>query len=412
MKKVFLKSSNLPINATINLVSSKSESNRALIINALEGFRCELQNISAARDTQTMKSLLNSSDYVADVLDAGTTMRFLASYFAITGQHKLLTGTPRMCERPIGILVDSLTKLGAKITYLANHGFPPILINGFEYSGIKEIEIEGNVSSQFVSSILMIAPRLPSGLIIRLLGEVSSRPYIEMTIAQMKIFGAEIEVNWEQNTIQINNSPYKAHKFTVESDWSGASYWYSVVALAETMELKLIGLKENSMQGDSAIIDIMKKLGVNSTFVKDGVILTKIATEASFVYDFSNCPDLAQTVAVICAVKGIQADFTGIESLKVKETDRVLALQNELKKFGADLIEKEKNHRYQIKTSNNLGKITTSIEIDTYDDHRMAMAFAPICMVRPVIINHPEVVAKSYPSFWEDFRKVAAVKEM
>jgi 3-phosphoshikimate 1-carboxyvinyltransferase len=412
LKKVFLKSSNLPINATINLVSSKSESNRALIINALEGFRCELQNISAARDTQTMKSLLNSSDYIADVLDAGTTMRFLASYFAITGQHKLLTGTARMCERPIGILVDSLIKLGANITYGDKEGFPPIIINGFEYSGINQIEIKGNVSSQFISSILMITPKLPNGLTIKLLGEVGSRPYIEMTIAQMKIFGAEVEANWEQNTIIIKNTLYNAQKFTVESDWSGASYWYSVVALAESMELKLIGLKENSMQGDSAIVDIMNKLGVNSTFVNDGVILSKIETEKSFEWDFSNCPDLAQTVAVVCAVKGIAANFTGIESLKVKETDRVLALQNELKKFGADLIEKEKNHLYQIKPTETLTSITSSIEIDTYDDHRMAMAFAPICMVHPIIINHPEVVAKSYPSFWEDFRKVAAVKEL
>jgi 3-phosphoshikimate 1-carboxyvinyltransferase len=412
LKKVSLKSSNLPINTTINLVSSKSESNRALIINALEGFRCELKNLSAARDTQTMKSLLNSSDYLADVLDAGTTMRFLASYFAVSGQNKKLTGTARMCERPIGILVDSLRLLGAEIEYEKVEGFPPLLLKGFNYSGIKELEIRGDVSSQFISSILMIAPKLPNGLIVKLIGEVGSKPYIEMTIAQMRLFGCEVAVNWDLNEIEVKNSPYNASKYTVESDWSGASYWYSVVALANEAELKLIGLKENSLQGDSAIVHIMEKLGVASTFTIDGVILTKIQNQSNIELDFSQCPDLCQTIAVICAAKGIDAVFTGIESLKVKETDRVLAIQNELKKFGADLVEIEPNYSYKLNPFQKNGELKTAIEIETYDDHRMAMAFAPLCLIQPIIIKHPEVVAKSYPSFWEDFRKVAAIKEL
>ncbi len=412
MKKVSLKSSNLPINTIINLVASKSESNRALIINALEGFRCELKNLSAARDTQTMKSLLNSSDYTADVLDAGTTMRFLASYFAITGKQKKLTGTARMCERPIGILVEALKKLGAKIEYEAKEGFPPLILNGFEYSGISEISIRGDVSSQFISSILMIAPMLPEPLTIKLIGEVGSKPYIEMTIAQMKLFGASVHTNWDQNTLKVENIPYSASSFAVESDWSGASYWYSVVSLADNIELKLLGLKENSLQGDSEIVEIMKHLGVNTEFVADGLILKKTPTESTFEWDFSNCPDLTQTIAVICAAKGIKAKFTGIESLKVKETDRVLALQNELQKINANLVEITQNDEYQIVPSTTIGNSKTPVEFETYDDHRMAMAFAPLSMLQSITILHPEVVAKSYPSFWEDFRKVASVKEL
>lgn len=412
MKKVSLKSSNLPINTTINLVSSKSESNRALIINALEGFRCELKNLSAARDTQTMKALLNSSDFVSDVLDAGTTMRFLASYFAITGKTKLLTGTARMCERPIGILVDSLKKLGAEIKYADKIGFPPLVLEGFNYSGITELSIRGDVSSQFISSILMIAPILPRGLTIKLEGEVGSKPYIEMTISQMRLFGAEVDTNWNQNTITVKNKAYSASTFVVESDWSGASYWYSVVALSQNIELKLLGLKENSLQGDSAIVKIMRQLGVESAFEPDGVKIFKIPANENFECDFTDCPDLAQTISVICAAKGVEAKFTGIESLKVKETDRVLAIQTELRKIGGDLIEITKNTEYQIFPAKYFGLGKATVEFDTYDDHRMAMAFAPLCMIQPVIINHPEVVAKSYPSFWEDFRKVAAVKEL
>jgi 3-phosphoshikimate 1-carboxyvinyltransferase len=317
-----------------------------------------------------------------------------------------------MCERPIGILVDALRLLGANIEYAAKEGFPPLVLSGFKYSGLKEISISGGVSSQFISSILMIAPRLPNGLVVKLLGEIGSKPYIEMTIAQMKLFGANVEADWINNTISVKNIPYNASVFAVESDWSGASYWYSVVALGTDIELKLLGLKVNSLQGDSAIVQIMDQLGVQSKFVEDGVVLTKKFTEKSFNWDFTNCPDLAQTIAVICAAKGIEAIFTGIESLKVKETDRVAALQNELKKIDADLLEVVENKEYKIAPSKTLGQIKTSIEFETYDDHRMAMAFAPLCMLPPVMIKNPEVVAKSYPSFWEDFRKVAAVKEL
>lgn len=410
MKKLSIKGSNLGIDTTINLVSSKSESNRALIINALAGFGGELKNLSTARDTQTMKALINSADEVANVIDAGTTMRFLASYFAISGFHKVLTGTPRMCERPIGILVDALRKLGANVAYQAVEGFPPLKIGDFNYSGIEVLEMRGDVSSQFISSIMMIANRLPQGLTIQLTGEVGSKPYIEMTAAQMRHFGAEVHCNWETNQIKIENTPYQSNSFAVESDWSGASYWFSVVALAQNATIKLTGLKPNSLQGDSAIVQIMSELGVKTTFVDNGVLLEKIEAKPNVKIDFSHCPDLCQTIAVVCAAKGIEAEFTGIESLKVKETDRVLALQNELAKIGTSLIEIEKNHKYQLKPG--AWSQSKPTEFDTYDDHRMAMAFAPLGLLQPIIIDNPDVVAKSYPSFWEDFRKVGSVKEL
>lgn len=411
MKKISIKGSSQAINSTIKLVSSKSESNRALIINALQGFQCELRNLSAARDTQTMKALLNSSDYVADVIDAGTTMRFLTSYFAISGKHKLLTGTPRMCERPIGVLVEALRKIGAKIDYDKNEGFPPLQINGFEYNGTDSIEIDGSISSQFISSILMVAPLLPNGLKLRLIGEVGSKPYIEMTMAQMRLFGAEVISDWNNNLIVVSPKHYEASNYQVESDWSGASYWYAVVALASDATIKLMGLKENSLQGDSAVVKIMDELGVQSTFVSDGVILSKKASNESIEIDFSDCPDLAQTIAVVCAAKGVKATFTGLESLKVKETDRVYALQTELAKIGAGLHEVVKNTTYEVSAAIDLGNLK-NIEFETYDDHRMAMAFAPLAMIQPISIMHPQVVAKSYPSFWDDFRQVAAIKEL
>ncbi len=405
-----------PVRATIPLASSKSESNRALIINALTGFIGEVQNLASARDTQTMIRLLNSSDETADVLDAGTTMRFLTAYFAATGQQKILTGTPRMCERPIGLLVDALRALGADITYLKNDGYPPLRINRFtpapaNRTEAAKITIRGDVSSQYISALLMIAPTLPTGLTIELTGAIGSRPYIEMTIEQMRHFGASIETDWTAQILTVAPQPYTPTTFAVESDWSGASYWYSVVALAEEgSELELIGLKSHSLQGDSAIAAIMRSLGVESTFTERGVILTKIPAQSSLTWDYTGCPDLAQTVAVCAAMKGIPHTLTGIESLKIKETDRVLALQTELKKVGAELVETELNTRYEVRPLSPFPISSFLPSIHTYDDHRMAMAFAPVAMRQPLIIEEPGVVAKSYPSFWDDFRLVAGVE--
>lgn len=358
-----------------------------------------------------MIRLLKSGDETADVLDAGTTMRFLTAYFAVTGQQKILTGTPRMCERPIGLLVEALRALGADITYLKNDGYPPLRVNGFVSSGATRIAIRGDVSSQYISALLMIAPTLPTGLTIELTGAIGSRPYIEMTIEQMRHFGASIETDWTAQTLTVSPQTYTPTTFAVESDWSGASYWYSVVALAdEGSELELLGLKSHSLQGDSAIAAIMRPLGVESTFTDRGVLLTKIPAATSLAWDYTGCPDLAQTVAVCAAMKGIPHTLTGIESLKIKETDRVTALQTELKKVGAELVETEPNTRYEVRPLNSFPLSSFLPSIHTYDDHRMAMAFAPVAMRQSVIIEEPGVVAKSYPSFWDDFALVAGVK--
>lgn len=409
MDKILLRKSTNPFDVKIALASSKSESNRALIINALAKDNSEnLLNLSTARDTQTMIRLLKSTDQTADVIDAGTTMRFLTAYFTATNQNKIMTGTPRMCERPIGILVDALRTLGAEIEYLAKEGYPPLHIKGFTEQKSSEVTIRGDVSSQYISALLMIAPILPQGLTINLTGDLGSIPYIKMTLEQMKAFGVKYEANWEAKTLKVLPSSYQSTIYKVESDWSGASYWYSIVALSEfeNTQVELLGLKENSLQGDSDIVNIMSHLGVKSTFTADGVLLTKIPAENTLNWDFTNCPDLAQTVAVTCAAKGIEATFTGIESLKIKETDRVLALQNELKKFGGDLIEVEKNTMYSVKSTLPLTINHLPLTIATYDDHRMAMAFAPLAMLVDVTIEEPNVVVKSYPSFWTDINLV------
>jgi 3-phosphoshikimate 1-carboxyvinyltransferase len=400
-----------PVRATIPLIASKSESNRALIIDALTGFRCQLTNLATARDTQTMIRLLHADEPMADVIDAGTTMRFLTAYFAVTGQRKMMTGTARMCQRPIGLLLDALRTLGADITYLDQEGYPPLQLNGFSASNNNRIQIRGDVSSQYVSALLMIAPTLPNGLTLELTGALGSVPYIEMTIRQMQHFGATVRADWSGQTIRVEPGAYQPAAFAVESDWSGASYWFSVVALGPAgTELEVTGLKPDSLQGDSAIVEIMAALGVRADYTGSGYRLTQQPAQDELVYDFTNCPDLAQTVAVCCAMKGIPATFTGIESLKIKETDRVAALQTELKKIGADLIEISPNHTYSVSSFQFPISIDYVPRIATYDDHRMAMAFAPVAMRMPVVIEEPGVVAKSYPSFWDDMARVCSVK--
>ncbi|RYF68271.1 MAG: 3-phosphoshikimate 1-carboxyvinyltransferase [Cytophagaceae bacterium] len=399
-----------PVRATIALASSKSESNRALILDALTGFRCQLDNLSTARDTQTMIRLLRDTDAeTADVLDAGTTMRFLTAYFALTGQTKIMTGTPRMCERPIGLLVEALRTLGAEVTYLGQDGYPPLQTGGFQSTGISELSIRGDVSSQYISALAMLAPYLPTGLTLHLTGALGSVPYMTMTLQQMAVFGVTPIADWTSQTITIPAGTYQPTAYAIESDWSGASYWFSTVALADDADIELLGLKEQSLQGDSAIVGIMDQLGVQATYTGRGFRLTKKAAASQIEVDFTNCPDLAQTVAVCCAMKGISATCTGIESLKIKETDRVVAIQNELRKFGADMVEVAPNERYEVRAATTqMG--SEPVQIDTYDDHRMAMAFAPIAMLRPVIIEEPGVVAKSYPSFWDDFKQVSGIE--
>jgi 3-phosphoshikimate 1-carboxyvinyltransferase len=385
---------------SIPLPSSKSESNRALVIDALTEEKNTLSNLAEARDTQTMIRLLETNPAVFDVLDAGTTMRFLTAFAAATNQQKIMTGTPRMCERPIGILVDALRSLGADIHYLGVEGYPPLALRGLPQQLTDRIRIRGDVSSQYISALLMIAPVLPLGLTLELEGKVGSRTYIQMTLDLMAQFG--IVYLWEGNQIHVANQAYHPSQFAVESDWSGASYWFSLLACADSGSLFLEGLKEKSLQGDAAIVDIMSHLGIKSSFQPGGVLLEKQAVTGLKSWDFSDCPDLAQTVAVTCAILGQNTLFTGLESLRIKETDRIHALQQELGKFNAEL-RGINPHTFQVIPSVTMPR---SVLIETYDDHRMAMAFMPLLTKTSVTIADPEVVNKSYPSFWKQVGSV------
>lgn len=397
-QSILLKCSNLQKEVIITLPSSKSISNRALIVNALCDTSSSLHNLSEARDTQTMITLLKSELDIWDVKDAGTTMRFLTAFATITNKKKILTGTSRMQQRPIGILVDALRELGADIAYKAHDGFPPVEVKSFEQK-TSQLSIRGDISSQYISALLMIAPKLAQGLTLILEGEIGSRPYIEMTLNIMRHFG--VKHVWEKNIITISPQYYRPNELTIEPDWSAASYWYSFVALSKNSSVLLKGLAEDSLQGDSVLAKFMTNLGVKTTFTEEGALLAKCKHQSSFEYNFMKCPDLAQTIAVLCSVKGIEVKFTGLESLKIKETDRVLALQNELAKISASLIEKDKAW-YLIPSK----ELPSSANINTYEDHRMAMAFAPLCLLMEVTFDDQTVVRKSYPKFWEDVKEV------
>ncbi|MDH5604680.1 MAG: 3-phosphoshikimate 1-carboxyvinyltransferase, partial [Cyclobacteriaceae bacterium] len=330
---------------SIGLPASKSISNRALIISALSGNDTELSNLSTARDTDLMKILLFSEENELNAMDAGTTTRFLTAYLAITNQNKTLTGTPRMCKRPIKILVEALRELGALIDYKMEPGYPPLHIKGFPKQLTNRISIQGDISSQYISALMMISPTLPNGLEITLTGRIGSIPYITMTLEIMKTFGAVAEM--KANVITVEPGGYRpVARFVVEPDWSAASYWYSFVALSDQGSITLTGLTDKSLQGDRVIADIMKTLGVKTTFTKEGAVLEKTSAASHFDYNFIHCPDLAQTVAVVCAAKRIPCKMTGLESLKIKETDRVAAIQNELKKTGVSF--REENNAWYI----------------------------------------------------------------
>ncbi|MDX5480607.1 MAG: 3-phosphoshikimate 1-carboxyvinyltransferase [Hymenobacteraceae bacterium] len=388
------------LKGSIKLPASKSEANRALIIAALSGQESRLQNLSEANDTQLLQRLLKSDTETVDAEDAGTVMRFLTAYYAITGQQKTLTGTERMCQRPIKILVEALRELGASIDYLGEEGYPPLKLNGFQGSGRKHLKVRSDISSQYISALLMVAPVLPEGLVLELEGKIGSRPYIEMTLSLMQHFG--VQATFEGNTITVPHQAYKPATFQVESDWSAASYWYSLVALAHEADITLPGLKEESFQGDRAIVDIMYRLGVYTTFLEDGVRLLKKEHEKYVALDFSDCPDLAQTVVALCAALGIRLEMTGVESLRIKETDRIQALQIEVLGMNSSLQEITPGV-FRLEPG-----IMTKKELSfrTYQDHRMAMAFAPLALLTRVQIQEPSVVRKSYPRFWEDLKKV------
>lgn len=394
--------SNPTVQTTIQLPASKSESNRALIIQALSEEEITLRNLSEARDTQTMQRLLQSNEPELDVLDAGTTMRFLIAYCTARKPGKIIKGTPRMHQRPVRILVDALREIGADIQYLQEEGYPPVHVRGMTLDqSMKHVQMRGDVSSQYISALLMIAPTFDHGLLLELVGKIGSRPYINMTLSLMQQFG--VAPIWEnERAIRVEPSEYLSGNYTIESDWSGASYWYSFMALAEQGELVLKGLRKDSFQGDQAIVKIMENLGVHTQFEAEGVRLSKQGEKRPFSYDFSDCPDLAQTVAVACAATGVPCTMLGLESLRIKETDRIAALQTELTKIGAKLSEEDE--RWNLVPSAK-EVWPEKLLIETYDDHRMAMAFAPLVMKSPLMIENPEVVNKSYPRFWENLQQ-------
>ncbi|MEP2025102.1 MAG: 3-phosphoshikimate 1-carboxyvinyltransferase [Reichenbachiella sp.] len=389
----------------VPLTSSKSESNRALLLNELGGGNSKLENLSSARDTDTMTKLLASDEYSLDVLDAGTVMRFMTAFLAIGQKERRITGTPRMCKRPIKLLVDALNDLGADISYENEEGYPPLLFKPFTKQKTNQLTIPGNISSQYISALLMVAPTLPEGLTITLEGDIYSRPYIEMTLNLMKHFG--VSGQFEGNEIKVSAQSYQSNSYTIESDWSGASYWYSLFALADDAQITLKGLRSTSNQGDHAIASIMEGLGVQSTFEGEIVTLSKTDIKKKLVIDFKSCPDLAQTVMACAAAKGVDLEMTGLESLRIKESDRTAAMATELSKIGAKL--EEHDNGLWILSSPEKLEVNNVIEFDTYDDHRMAMALAPLAMKFDCIIHEPEVVVKSYPEYW-DHLEMAGVK--
>ena len=392
------------IDAEINLPSSKSISNRALILSALSENPCEIRNLSDSDDTRVLQQALQSGEMHFDVDASGTAMRFLTAFFArkTDKQEITITGSERMKQRPIKVLVDALNSLGAKIEYLEKDGFPPLRIFGCALEGGK-IRLNSGLSSQYISALMMIAPCMKRGLKITLEGEIVSKPYIRMTLEMMREFG--VNADFSGNTIDIKPQKYRAVPFAVEADWTSASYWYELLAIAGDGKIFLHGLKKNSCQGDRKTAKLFENLGVKTEFCENGVLLTaneKMCREMR--YNFINEPDLAQTFAVTCCAKNIPFEFSGLQSLKIKETDRISALIAELKKLGYVLREFPEN---TLIWNGERCKAQENPSIATYQDHRMAMAFAPIAVTQSIEIQQPEVVNKSYPNFWQDLALVA-----
>lgn len=401
------------INGSICLTASKSESNRALMIQALCSEKFEIKNLATAEDTVTLNRILNqqqlsdNNQQIIDVGAAGTTMRFLTAYFSTQKGTFILTGSDRMKKRPIGILVDALRGLGAEIEYLENEGFPPLKIVGKALRG-GEVVIDGSVSSQFVSALLLIAPELQTGLVIKFKGEVISRPYINMTLKMMEEF--RVYGQWHANSISVSKQNYHRksdvdYVYQVEADWSSASYWYAIAALSEQVDLSIMGLNHPSLQGDAIVADLFTFFGIKTEYITGGIRITKNRfKDEHFGFDFSDCPDIAQTIAVVVSALNIPALFNGLHTLRIKETDRIEALKIELNKIGTSV---EILNDTSVKITPQTVDFKTSVTISTYDDHRMAMAFSALALkLDSVSIADPEVVKKSYPNFWTDLKSV------
>jgi len=400
-----LEKSKLKTEQNIQITGSKSEANRLLILQSLfDGL--EIENLSNSDDTQVLKKALQSSSNVIDIHHAGTAMRFLTAYFSIQENREIvLTGSSRMKERPIGVLVNALRMLGADISYEENEGFPPLRIRGKELSK-SGVSLKANVSSQYISALLLIGAKLNNGLTLSLEGEITSVPYINMTLSLLNEIG--VKTSFVGNIIKVfsekKSSNLKSGKsIVVESDWSSASYFYSLIALSKMgTTITLSSYKETSLQGDSALIDIYKQFGVETTFVENLIQLKKTESNSdSKIFHLENTPDIAQTIAVTSFGLGVSCDLYGLHTLKIKETNRLEALKVELEKLGATIIITEES--LHLKKSN---LIQNNIAIDTYQDHRMAMAFAPLTLKTNLKINEAEVVSKSFPSFWTDLKSL------
>ena len=399
MKKVEITPSDLSPVSSIKISGSKSESNRVLILNSI--FKnIKISNLSDSDDTVVLKNALENLHKSIDIHHAGTAMRFLTAYLStLDGGKFILTGSKRMKERPIGILVDALKNLGFNINYLKKKGYPPLEINGTK-SEKSIIKLKSDISSQFISALILIGPTFKNGLTIELDGEIISKPYINLTLNVLKRMG--IGYSFRKNIIKIDNvKEINPTKYLIESDWSSSSYFYSIVAIDKKIKIKLSNFFKESFQGDSFIEKIFVKLGVKTEFLNQNEILLSPIDDyerpSSLSFNLIDNPDLAQTVAVTCLALKIQVKITGLQTLKIKETDRILALYNELSKLGAKIIFDDTS--IEIIPPINLNK---NIEIFTYDDHRMALSFAPLGLITPLIINDPDVVTKSFPSYWND----------
>jgi len=410
---MIIKKEDKKLYGSICLPASKSISNRLLMIKALSGKNFNIFNLSDADDSRLLSEHLteieghskNQSEEICELNcdNAGTVMRFLTAYLSTINGKWILSGSEQMKKRPIAILVNALQYLGASIDYLNENGFPPLLINGGQLHG-GCIEMDAGISSQFISALLMVAPVLSGGLTIKLLGNIISKPYIYLTISLLKYFG--IQIKMQNNVISIKEQDYDTNDFTVESDWSAASYWYQMAVLADDVDLTLIGLMENSLQGDAIVSEMFEKFGIKTEFLSGSVRITKKRKVTRRIsLDFSDFPDIAPTLIVTCAGIGIDGNFSGLQSLRIKETDRLEALKTELAKIGIQFGKYPDSEIWHIAKEQNW-KIR-KISINTYNDHRMAMAFAPLALkFGQISIENPAVVSKSYPQFWDDIQSV------
>lgn len=400
MKDLTLRHQSGNLHGRIQITGSKSESNRMLLLQALYP-KITLDNLSNSDDTVAMKSGLESDKNMVDIGHAGTSMRFLSAYYStLENQEKILTGSSRMQERPIGVLVDALRQLGADISYLKNEGYPPLLIKGKRLTA-SEVRLSANISSQYITALMLIAPSLPDGLCLYLEGKITSIPYIEMTLSLLHKIGVDaifsgqhIQVFPKKDITQITHA--------VESDWSSASYYFSMVALAKEADVSLSTYKKDSLQGDRVLMDVYQQFGVKSSIENNTLALKKQTMGSTHVQlDLSDAPDIAQTIAVTCYGLGLSCSLTGLHTLKIKETDRLVALQNELSKLGATIEITDKSLHLHKRTN----PIRHNVLIETYHDHRMAMAFAPLGLLVPIRIQDADVVTKSYPGFWKDLEQ-------